>query len=139
LQKWRNADFWAYWDPEALICLNWRILRLLIFSFSVIADVSCDVGGGIPTTVYSSTIADPVTPANWQKNYPYLAVKQVFRWWLSIICHANFRVESSKDLDCSWYVGNSSAFGRKSGNAWEGKPLLVMVDLTIEFIYLQIS
>jgi len=35
-------------------------INSLDFSLSVIADITCDVGGSIPTTIRASTIPDPI-------------------------------------------------------------------------------
>lgn len=50
----------AYWDPDAPRLFEIEDIAGEDFQLSVIADVSCDVGGSIPTTITSSTITDPV-------------------------------------------------------------------------------
>ncbi|WP_425636651.1 NAD(P)-dependent oxidoreductase [Algoriphagus yeomjeoni] len=50
----------AYWDPDAPRLFELKDIAGEDFQLSVIADVSCDVGGSIPTTITSSTITDPV-------------------------------------------------------------------------------
>lgn len=50
----------AYWNPGAPRLFELSDINSPDFSLSVIADVTCDVGGSIPTTVRSSTILDPV-------------------------------------------------------------------------------
>ena len=48
-----------YWDPKSPKFLNKEDFLEPDFNISVIADVSCDVGGPIDSTVRASTIADP--------------------------------------------------------------------------------
>ncbi|MDI1321462.1 MAG: NAD(P)-dependent oxidoreductase [Algoriphagus sp.] len=50
----------AYWDPEAPKLFELKNLAEDDFSLSVIADVTCDIDGSIPTTIRASTILDPV-------------------------------------------------------------------------------
>lgn len=50
----------AYWDPRAPKLFSATDLLTDDFNISVIADITCDIGGSIPTTIRSSSIADPV-------------------------------------------------------------------------------
>lgn len=50
----------AYWDPEAPRLFKIEDINSPDFSLSVIADVTCDIGGSIPTTLRASNILDPV-------------------------------------------------------------------------------
>ncbi|PZX58288.1 alanine dehydrogenase [Algoriphagus ratkowskyi] len=50
----------AYWNPDAPRLFTIKDIAPDDFQLSVIADVSCDVGGPIPTTISSTTIANPV-------------------------------------------------------------------------------
>jgi alanine dehydrogenase len=50
----------AYWDPNAPRLFELDDLRSPTFSLSVIADITCDIDGSIPTTRRASTISDPV-------------------------------------------------------------------------------
>lgn len=50
----------AYWDPNAPRLFELDDLRSTTFSLSVIADITCDIDGSIPTTRRASTILDPV-------------------------------------------------------------------------------
>jgi len=50
----------AYWDPRAPKLFDAADLLTDDFNISVIADITCDIGGSIPTTIRSSNIADPV-------------------------------------------------------------------------------
>lgn len=50
----------AYWDPRAPKLFAKSDLVTDDFNISVIADITCDIGGSIPTTLRSSSVADPV-------------------------------------------------------------------------------
>ena len=50
----------AYWDPSAPRLFDLAAIQSPDFSISVIADISCDINGSIPTTLRSTTILDPV-------------------------------------------------------------------------------
>lgn len=50
----------AYWDPNAPKLFELADIRSPKFSISVIADITCDVDGSIPTTRRATTILDPV-------------------------------------------------------------------------------
>jgi len=50
----------AYWDPKAPRLFELEAIRSPKFSISVIADITCDIDGSIPTTRRASTILDPV-------------------------------------------------------------------------------
>lgn len=50
----------AYWDPAAPRLFTEKDLLSEEFNLSVIADITCDIRGSIPTTVMPSTIAEPV-------------------------------------------------------------------------------
>jgi alanine dehydrogenase len=49
----------AYWDPKAPVLFTRRDLASDAFQVKVIADVTCDIEGSIPTTLRASTIKDP--------------------------------------------------------------------------------
>jgi len=50
----------AYWDPKAPRLFEFPAIQSPDFSISVIADITCDLDGSIPTTQRASTILDPV-------------------------------------------------------------------------------
>lgn len=49
----------AYWDPNAPVLFTREEMLNNSFNISVIADVTCDIEGSIPSTVRASTIEDP--------------------------------------------------------------------------------
>lgn len=50
----------SYWDPKAPKLFKLEDIRSDEFSISVIADITCDINGSIPTTLKSSTTQDPI-------------------------------------------------------------------------------
>lgn len=50
----------AYWDPDAPRLFKLEDINSPDFALSVIADVTCDIGGSIPTTLRASTILEPI-------------------------------------------------------------------------------
>jgi hypothetical protein len=48
-----------YWDPRSPVFFTREDMRDPSFRISVIADISCDVNGPIPSTLRATTIADP--------------------------------------------------------------------------------
>ena len=50
----------AYWDPNAPRLFELEAMRSPNFSISVIADITCDIDGSVPTTHRASTLLDPV-------------------------------------------------------------------------------
>ena len=50
----------AFWDPKAPRLFELPTIQSSDFSISVIADITCDLDGSIPTTRRATTILDPV-------------------------------------------------------------------------------
>jgi alanine dehydrogenase len=50
----------AYWDSRAPRLFELEDISSEDFNISVIADITCDIHGSVPTTVKASTISDPV-------------------------------------------------------------------------------
>lgn len=50
----------AYWDPKAPRLFDLKDIQSDEFGISVIADVTCDINGSVPTTSKASTILSPV-------------------------------------------------------------------------------
>ncbi|MCH6236099.1 NAD(P)-dependent oxidoreductase [Cognataquiflexum rubidum] len=50
----------SYWDPRAPNLFKLKDISSEDFSISVIADITCDINGSIPTTVKSSSILNPI-------------------------------------------------------------------------------
>lgn len=50
----------AYWDNRAPRLFNREDISSIDFNISVIADITCDIDGSVPTTVKASNIMEPV-------------------------------------------------------------------------------
>jgi alanine dehydrogenase len=48
-----------YWDPRSPVFFTREDMKRPDFRISIIADISCDLNGPIPSTIRVSTIADP--------------------------------------------------------------------------------
>ena len=48
-----------YWNPSAPVLFNKEDMQSPHFKIKVISDVTCDLDGSVPTTLRTSTIADP--------------------------------------------------------------------------------
>jgi hypothetical protein len=60
-----------FWDPRAPVFFTKEDMKKPDFRISVIADISCDIKGAIPSTLRSTTISDPFYAYN-----PYLEVEE---------------------------------------------------------------
>jgi alanine dehydrogenase len=60
-----------YWDPRSPVFFTKSDMKRPDFRISVIADISCDVNGPIPSTLRSTTISDPFYGYN-----PHLEVEE---------------------------------------------------------------
>lgn len=49
----------AYWDPKAPLLFSLEDTKSSDFTIKVIADITCDIDGSIPTTLRSTTIDEP--------------------------------------------------------------------------------
>jgi saccharopine dehydrogenase (NAD+, L-lysine-forming) len=54
----------AYWDPNSPKLFTKENLKSSDFNIQVIADVTCDINGSMPTTLRASTITNPVYDYN---------------------------------------------------------------------------
>lgn len=54
----------AYWNPEAPRLFSKEEVRKKDFRLKVIADITCDIGGSIPTSVKASTVQNPLYDYN---------------------------------------------------------------------------
>jgi saccharopine dehydrogenase (NAD+, L-lysine-forming) len=54
----------AYWNPQAPVLFSKEAMRSADFKIKVIADVTCDINGSIPSTLKASTIAEPLYDYN---------------------------------------------------------------------------
>lgn len=54
----------AFWNPKAPVLFTTEDMKSSDFKIKVIADITCDIGGSIPSTKKASTIADPIYDYN---------------------------------------------------------------------------
>jgi len=57
----------AYWDPKAPRLFELEDARSEAFNIRVIADITCDIDGSVPTTIRPTTIDNPVYDFDLQK------------------------------------------------------------------------
>jgi hypothetical protein len=60
-----------FWDPRSPVFFTKEDMKSSDFRISIIADISCDINGPIPSTIRSTTISDPFYAYN-----PYLEVEE---------------------------------------------------------------
>jgi alanine dehydrogenase len=93
----------AYWDPAAPVLFKREDIMDSHFKIKVIADVTCDIEGSIPTTKRASTIADPI--------YDYNPSEDKIETPLSD--EANLTVMAVDNLPCELPRDASESFGRE--------------------------
>ncbi|MBC6365527.1 NAD(P)-dependent oxidoreductase [Algoriphagus sp. AK58] len=128
----------AYWDPGAPRLFELKDINSPDFSISVIADVTCDVEGSIPTTFRASTIQDPVYDVDRETGEELPAFGK----------QTSISVMAIDNLPCELPRESSAEFGRQLGQ-WVipalfevNAPILERAtiardgDLTLEYMYL---
>jgi saccharopine dehydrogenase (NAD+, L-lysine-forming) len=50
----------AYWNPKAPVLFTKQDMREPEFKIKVIADITCDINGSVPSTIRASSIVDPL-------------------------------------------------------------------------------
>lgn len=102
----KNADVLiagAFWDPDAPVLFTRKDASETDFRIKVIADITCDIEGSIPSTLRPSTIADPL--------YDYSAAKGEEQPAFSD--ENNITVMAVDNLPCELPVNASNDFGRQ--------------------------
>lgn len=129
----------AYWDPDAPKLFNLEDINSPDFALSVIADVTCDIGGSIPTTLRSSTILEPIYDVDRASGTEIPAFGS----------QTSISVMAIDNLPCELPREASVEFGKQL-EQWvipalleENSPILERAtvardgDLTLEFMYLR--
>ncbi len=128
----------AYWDPKAPRLFQLEDIATDDFQISVIADISCDINGSVPTTVKSSTIVEPVFDIDRQTG---LAIE-------AFGSQTSISVMAIDNLPCELPREASREFGQQLSKLIipellkESSPMLERAtiardgDLTLEFMYL---
>lgn len=92
----------AYWDPSAPVLFNLEDTRRTDFRITVIADITCDIDGSIPTTQRATNIEDPF--------YDYDPITDQIKEAFSY--PSNITVMAVDNLPCELPVDASADFGR---------------------------
>jgi saccharopine dehydrogenase (NAD+, L-lysine-forming) len=128
----------AYWNPDAPRLFSLADINSPDFGLTVIADITCDIHGSIPTTFRTSTIADPVYDVDRQSGAEIPAFGS----------QSSISVMAIDNLPCELPRESSEEFGRQL-EQWvvpalleENSAILERAtiardgDLTLEFMYL---
>jgi saccharopine dehydrogenase (NAD+, L-lysine forming) len=128
----------AYWNPGAPRLFELKDINSPDFSVSVIADITCDIGGSIPTTFRSTTIMNPIYDVD-RKNGKELS---------PFATQTSISVMAIDNLPCELPRESSFEFGKQLVK-WvipslfeENAPILDRAtvardgDLTLEYMYL---
>jgi alanine dehydrogenase len=92
----------AYWSPGAPVLFSKEQIAQAEFTIKVIADVTCDIDGSIPSTIKASTISEPI--------YDYNPITHSVETPLSH--DRNITVMAIDNLPCELPRDASQAFGR---------------------------
>ncbi len=93
----------AFWSPDAPILFTREEATKPDFNIKVIADITCDIEGSIPSTLRPSTIAEPV--------YDYSAKEGIEKPVFSD--DANITVMAVDNLPCELPINASNDFGEQ--------------------------
>ncbi len=93
----------AFWDPHAPVLFTREDATKPDFKIKVIADITCDIEGSIPSTLRPSTIAEPV--------YDYSAKEGVEKPAFSD--ESNITVMAVDNLPCELPINASNDFGEQ--------------------------
>ena len=128
----------AYWNPGAPRLFELEDINSPDFSISVIADITCDVGGSIPTTFRASTILEPIYDVDRETGTELPAFGK----------QTSISVMAIDNLPCELPRESSAEFGKQLMK-WvipalfeENSPILERAtiardgDLTLEYMYL---
>ncbi len=93
----------AYWDPKAPVLFTAEDMQGDDFRIKVIADITCDIEGSIPSTKKASTIDDPVydyNPITGELEAPFSSEKNI-----SVMAVDNLPCELPKDASVGFGEG----------------------------------
>jgi saccharopine dehydrogenase (NAD+, L-lysine forming) len=93
----------AFWDPEAPVLFHRTDILKPNFQIKVIADITCDIEGSIPSTKKPSTIDDPIYDYNPEEDKVEPALKD----------EGNITVMAVDNLPCELPRDASTDFGRE--------------------------
>jgi alanine dehydrogenase len=128
----------AYWNPEAPKLFELEEINSFEFSISVIADITCDVGGSIPTTLRATTISEPIFDVDRETGVELPAFGN----------QTSISVMAIDNLPCELPRESSTEFGKQlrewvipalfeeSSSILEHATVARDGDLTLEYMYL---
>jgi alanine dehydrogenase len=93
----------AYWDPASPVLFHRQDVLTSAFGIKVIADITCDIEGSIPSTLKATTIDDPVYDYNPSENKTEPAFSD----------EANLSVMAVDNLPCEVPRDASTSFGKQ--------------------------
>jgi saccharopine dehydrogenase (NAD+, L-lysine-forming) len=96
-----------YWDPRSPLFFTKEDMKNPDFRISVIADISCDINGPIPSTIRPTTISDPFYSFN-----PHLGIEEP-----AFSRHSNITVMSIDNLPGELPRDASLEFGKQMINS----------------------
>ncbi|WP_439488562.1 NAD(P)-dependent oxidoreductase [Algoriphagus sp.] len=128
----------AYWNPDAPRLFDLKDIAEEDFQLSVIADVSCDVGGATPTTLTSSTIIDPVYDVDRQSGNKIPAFSS--QTSISVMAIDNLPCELPREASKEFGIQLTNwvipALLEDNSGILERATIARDGDLTLEFMYL---
>jgi saccharopine dehydrogenase (NAD+, L-lysine forming) len=129
----------AYWDSRAPKLFELKDIQSPDFAISVIADITCDINGSVPTTSKTSSVNDPVYDVDRESLLPM----PPFQKQNSISVMAIDNLPSELPRNASEEFGEQliqyiipELFKEKS-NILEKATIAKDGDLTLDYIYLQ--
>ncbi len=127
-----------YWDPEAPRLFELKDINNPDFALSVIADISCDIHGSVPTTVKTSNILEPVYDVD--RNTGEAIEPFGSQTSISVMAIDNLPCElpreSSQDFGNQLIQWVIPELAKEVSPILEGATLARDGDLTLEFMYL---
>ena len=126
------------WDPEAPRLFELKAIANPDFALSVIADVSCDVNGSVPTTIKSTNILNPVFDIDRDSGEAIEAFGS--QTSISVMAIDNLPCElpreSSQDFGNQLIQWVIPELDKEVSPILEGATIARDGDLTLEFMYL---
>jgi alanine dehydrogenase len=128
----------AFWDPKAPRLFELEAIQSINFSISVIADITCDIDGSVPTTHRASTLLDPVydVDRNTMQELPPFANQHS----ISVMAIDNLPCElpreSSAEFARQLREWVAPELGKENSAILEKATIARDGDLTLEFMYL---
>jgi saccharopine dehydrogenase (NAD+, L-lysine forming) len=129
----------AYWDRRAPRLFDLAAIQSEDFNISVIADITCDVDGSIPTTLHPTSVLDPV----FDVDRDTLSEIPAFGKQNSISVMAIDNLPTELPRDASEDFGNQLIVHfipellKPKSKVLDKASITKAGDLTIEYIYLQ--